>query len=83
MLKGWVGAAELRSMGPWIVGVGLLMLPILAFVHAHLVPLALFSSGFGLLGPFYVVRHMFRHSDDPQRATDRAEAKDAAGGRTR
>lgn len=83
VLRGWVGAAELRRIGPRVVGLGLLMLPVLAFVQLRLVPLALFSSGFGILGPFYVVRHLFRHSDDPQRAAATTLPKDAAGGRTR
>jgi len=81
--RGWLGAAQLRRIGPRVIGVGLAMLPILAFVQARLVPIALFSSGFGLLFPFYLVRHVFRHGDDPERTAAGDDAKSAAGGRER
>ena len=81
--RGWLGAAELRRAGPRVIGVGLAMLPVLAFVEARLVPIALFSSGFGLLLPFHLVRHVFRHGDDPVRAVARDDARSASGGRQR
>lgn len=81
--RGWLGAAQLRRVGPRVIGAGLAMLPVLAFVQAWLVPLALFSSGFGLLFPFYLVRHVFRHGDDPERTAAGDDAKSAVGGRQR
>lgn len=81
--RGWLGAAQLRRVGPRVIGVGLAMLPVLAFVQPRLVPLALFSSGFGLLFPFYLVRHVFRHGDDPERTLAGDDANRAAGGRQR
>lgn len=61
--RGWLGAVELRRGGVRVMAFGLAMLPVLVFVHPRLVPLALLSSGFVLLGPFYAVRQFFRHTD--------------------
>ncbi len=72
--RGWLGAAALRRGGVVVGLVGAAMLPVLAFVHPRLIPIALFSGGFALLSPFYLVRHWFRNAD-----RDRAPAPPSPG----
>jgi len=64
--RGWLGAAQLRSRGVQLMLVGVALLPLLAFAQVRLIPLAVFSSGFGFAGPFQAVRHYFRASDSAQ-----------------
>jgi len=61
--RGWLGATQLRARGVQLMLVGVALLPLLAFAQARLIPLAVFSSGFGFAGPFQAVRHFFRASD--------------------
>ncbi len=69
-LRGWIGSTTLRSGGIGVMAAGAAMLPILGFVQPRLVPIALFSSGFGFLAPFYGVRHYFRHADGDRLPSD-------------